>query len=70
MFAAWLRSSSGNEESFMAESEKEEIEKRRDEALRRALSTPPKAKQESGKMKERKPKSGASASAGKQSPSA
>lgn len=33
-----------------------EIEQRRDDALRRALSTPPKPKQESVKPKGRKPK--------------
>jgi hypothetical protein len=37
-----------------------EVEKRRDDALRRALTTPPKPKQESVKRKE--PKSGASRS--------
>jgi hypothetical protein len=35
--------------------EKTEIEKRRDDALRRALQTPPKPKQESEKGKKRKP---------------
>jgi len=35
---------------------KKEVEKRRDDALRRALKTPPKPKQESEKGKEQKPK--------------
>lgn len=33
-----------------------EVEKRRDDALRRALTTPPKPKQESVKRKDQKPK--------------
>lgn len=37
-------------------STEKETERRRDNALRRALSTPPKPKQESVKPKERKPK--------------
>lgn len=35
----------------MSEEAKRETEKRRDDALRRALSTPPKPKQESEKVK-------------------
>ncbi|HEV7255443.1 MAG TPA: hypothetical protein VGN97_20375 [Mesorhizobium sp.] len=37
------------------DSDQEEVERRRDDALRRALSTPPKPKQESVKQKEPKP---------------
>lgn len=41
---------------MIQKTEDKEIEKRRDDALRRALTTPPKPKHESVRLKEPKPK--------------